>query len=166
MRWGPHAGMSGERREPVLTVSKLHTVLHLDSGLCSLSKLKVHEPQASSSTQGARAPGQHLRSWVPTHTRSCASAPGRSIRTFTAARSWLAAESGGNPNVHRGNGRMCCAEGSSSGDRAMKIKDFYIYCATDDHSGKFSGGNPPPPPPPPPMTDYGTVYQAPEGRRA
>lgn len=44
--------MSGEGLEPMLAKSKLHMVLHLDSGLRPLTKLKVHAPHASSSAPG------------------------------------------------------------------------------------------------------------------
>lgn len=77
--------------------SKLHTVLHLDSGLRSLTKLKVHAPHASSSTPGC-PPTDDLVHLVQR----------RSIRMFTAAMSGLATESGSNPNAHQGNRRTCC----------------------------------------------------------
>lgn len=79
----------------MLAASKLHTVLHLDSGLCSLTKLKVHALHASSFAPGC----------PPTDDLVCL-VQGR--RMSPAAMSRLAAESGSDPNVHQGNGRMCC----------------------------------------------------------
>lgn len=112
-------------------------------------------PAFSNEAQGACAPGQQLRSWVSTHTHDLVRlVQGRSVRT-------IAAESGSNPTVHRGNGRMCGAEGPLSHDTAMKIKDCCIYSVPPMTTAVSSVEKTRPL-----MTDCGTVYQAPEGRRA